>query len=244
MSGLLQAHFRQRREVRKQADDLDLAALAAAMSRPEDAIAQEAARETLRRDPEWSEVLLALGAPVSVRRSTPWTWLGLAGGLAAASLVLALLLVPRSEPELIPKGTLDRLEVAVDRAGVQFPLGPERGLMSGDRLGFFYSAERAGHLAIFHYTTQDGPNVLVPIGTQDSLAVEAGTRHLLHQGGVVEPIHTREWLIAVFANEPFTIAESAEALRRGVAIGADGRLTVSLDLARTIQVVELRGAQP
>ncbi len=177
----------------------------------------------------------ALRTPVAPQRGR-WFW----SGAAAAALVLAagvsLLLThgpsgsPTAEPctpgglcEKAGSGCFDaqdQLQVAVQRGADVFRLRAGDALQRGDRLSFFYTASRAGYLALFDIDTS-GVALLHPQGADFSVPVAAGAELPLDAGAAVKAGDPQEWLVAVFTDFPAPV----EALRDGLArLKLDGAL--------------------
>ena len=154
-------------------------------------------------------------------------------------------LVPRapiqqgSGPGALQKGQGDALYVAVQRGQVQFVLKPEDFVNDGDSLGWFYSTDRAGYLAILFREEQGGVELIFPAKASQSAAISPGFKIPLEDGARVTAARGCEWLVAFFSDRPLEIAALRKALL--LARGAAERcsLEVPFDQARSVQVFPL-----
>lgn len=134
------------------------------------------------------------------------------------------------------KGEADELHVAVQRGGDRFRLRPGAELKTGDTLGFFYSAEEKGYLAVFGVDESGETATLYPAGETHSAPVSSGRQAPLPDGAVVGEGEGCEWFVAVFSE----VSLDLEALRRAIADGESGedcRLALRIPGARTVFVL-------
>lgn len=195
------------------------------------------------------------------RRRSPWSHAATAA-LAAAAAVLIVLAVPRGgeappggEPaapgatpealggELIPKGYIDQLHVAVQRGPNRFTVNPGDPLKTGDIIGLFYSTDSPGHLAIVHLDEQRVVTPLYPGIGKASAQIRPGDKVALPDSAVLEEGEGCEWFIAVFSDEPIALESLGNSLRQSASFTrADPacKLRASVDGARSIQVFEIK----
>ncbi|MBI5545992.1 MAG: zf-HC2 domain-containing protein [Deltaproteobacteria bacterium] len=139
-----------------------------------------------------------------------WT----AGALAAAGAMAAILLMvarPTEDP-LRPKGTW-QLHVAVDRQGKVIRATPGERLESGDRLGFFYSSDSGGWLALYS-TDETGQTARLFPASGESASVVAGREVSLPDGAALGEAHGCEWIVGMLGRHPIGAADALEALKR------------------------------
>lgn len=128
-----------------------------------------------------------------------------AGALAAAALVAWLVWRPAPPPTLVAKGAGARLTVVAQRGKAAFVVGPDARLASGDALGFFVTAPRAGYVAI-HLVDADGATRLAPSrGRAGRFA--AGARVPLPEGARMTAGAGCEWIGAAFSDRPLPVGE-------------------------------------
>jgi len=150
----------------------------------------------------------------------PWLLrLPLAAGLAAAALAAVVLLTVRppltATDPLKPKGPW-QLHVAIERAGRAHRAAPGELLKEGDHLGFFYSAESPGFLAVVSADLSGEIVRLHPTAQDFSAPVAAGREVRLSAGAALGPARGCEWIVALFSNKPFAEPATREALERMV----------------------------
>lgn len=127
---------------------------------------------------------------------------------------------------LIPKGAMFDLEIAVSRNGAAFPLRAGEAVKTGDQLGFFYSASRNAHLALFHVDGTGKVSVLYPTDSDRTRSVVAGTRIPLKDGAIVTPATTCEWTVAIFTGKEMSVSILGGHLADGLNISDDCTLTI------------------
>lgn len=135
---------------------------------------------------------------------------------AACVLCVALWSQHPSESPLHAKGGWQLL-VAVERDGRVFRASHGAMLQAGDRLGFFYTSEASGYLALFSADEAGTVLRLYPSGQKPSAAVAAGREVRIPDGAVLSAGHGFEWLVGFFSPKPILETEAASALRRMVA---------------------------
>jgi hypothetical protein len=168
----------------------------------------------------------------------PVTW---AAAAACAALVVGTtVFLPTDaarEIEFAVKGEADHMDVAVQRKGQRFRLRPPGQLEDGDQLGFFYTAERPGYLALFDLRASGEASLLFPSDAPRSGAIAAGSEVPLPDGGTFTRAPGCEWLVAVFSDRPLAIETSSAALRTAAAASGPGcDLQPEIEGARTIWV--------
>lgn len=142
-------------------------------------------------------------------------------GLAIAAAILmgvALLLLPNAPPtELIATKGNWSLEVAVRRGNATFRAVPGQRLQTGDELGLFFSAARAGHLHVA-YMDSSGYWVELYPGEGHDDSVDAGVNVRLRAGALLTAGTGCEAIIGMFSSVHLDDAEVKEILtsiRRG-----------------------------
>jgi hypothetical protein len=188
----------------------------------------------------------ALAPPASLtERARAWvgrpvTW---AAAAACAALVVGAAVFLQQptdaarEIEFAVKGEADHMDVAVQRKGQRFRLRPPGQLEDGDQLGFFYTAERPGYLALFDLRASGKASLLFPRDASRSGAIAAGSEIPLPDGGSFTRAPGCEWLVAVFSDRPLAIETSSAALRNAAAAsGPACDLQPEIAGARTIWV--------
>jgi hypothetical protein len=168
------------------------------------------------------------------------TWAFAALGACALVLVAVLFVWPEhkgDEQAFTIKGKLDRIDVAVERQGRQFRLRAADQLQSGDRLGFFYTASRPGHLALFDVSGSGSVSVLFPHGATHSAAINSGFEVALPDGGVFTAPGGCEWLVAIFSDDSLPFESTIEIVRAAArAASTDCALEIDIPEARSIWV--------
>jgi hypothetical protein len=139
------------------------------------------------------------------------------------------------------KGGADTMVLAVQRGNTRFTARPGDRLEEGDRLGFFYSAMSAGHLAVIDLTASGESTVLFPQGSQSSSPIPPGERLALPDNGTVGKVESCEWLVAIFSDRPLPLSDLKERLSAEVkAAGPGCKLEPKVPGARTVWAFPLR----
>ena len=141
---------------------------------------------------------------------------------------------------LIPKGAMFDLEIAVSRDGAAFPLRPDEVVKTGDRLGFFYSASRNAHLALFHVDGTGKVSVLYPTDSDRTRSIQVGTRIPLKDGAIVTPATTCEWTVAIFTGKEMSVSTLGGHLADGLTISDDCALTIGGMKEMQVKVQRIR----
>jgi hypothetical protein len=133
--------------------------------------------------------------------------------LVTFAAVISLELTREPEEQLRPKGTW-QLHTGVERSGHEFLAYDGIRLETGDRLGFFYTAEQPGTMMIL-YADEAGDIVLIyPAQAKTSARIDAGREVRVPDGAVVDPGRGCEWVIGLFSDRPFAIRTAHEVIRR------------------------------
>lgn len=239
MSKLLRALLSQRHAASEREHEENAVLAEAISGHPQ---ARERALALIATSPEIAEAMLLLPAGEARRDARPRRRLAVIGLIAAGlagSLALAVLSPTREEAPstMSPKGDADRLIVAVDRAGRQFRAQPGQVLMQEDRLGFFYSTERAGYVAVFARDSGGMVTIIHPVPGEQSAPVERGREIPLSGGAVADVGSGCEWAVAVFSDEPLDLARLKDDIRQGSTEAQQCTLKVNVSGARSISVV-------
>ncbi len=162
------------------------------------------------------EARRAWDEPRRARSWRPMLWFSpavLALGAAAALVVLRP--ADRADP-LTAKGTW-ALHVAVEREGQVFRAHDGVALREGDRLGFFYTADKPGFLTVL-YADEKGEVVrLHPSNDGPPQLAEAGTNVRIPDGALISPGQGCEWVIALFSADPLAAQTAIKDGKRMVA---------------------------
>jgi hypothetical protein len=223
-----------------------LAMVALAHSGTADEKQNNAAAEALRAQPELAETLLALSS-LEARGIVPPLARGrffnsrklTAVGFAVAAAIVVFSWSPIRPPEsntLSPKGGVEELALAVERGGQRFTARPGDRLVTGDRLGLFYSAPEPGFLAIVHRDQKANVTALFPARAAKSAAIDAGLHIAAPDGAVVEEGTGCEWFIAVFSAQPLRIAELSQIISKTSTAGEGCDLPVDVAGTRAVRV--------
>jgi hypothetical protein len=140
----------------------------------------------------------------------------LSAAAAACLLVVATVWLLPDSPEtdgLRAKGAW-QFFAAAEVEGRTFRLEDDSRLPTGARLGFFYSAERAGQLMVLYADEQGEVVRLVPGQSDRSLAVVAGNQVRLADGARTSPGQGCEWVVAMFSERSFSEGEARQAFSR------------------------------
>lgn len=169
--------------------------------------------------------------------------------IAAAAMVLAVLSVllfpsrrtsetePGPEQQLLLKGEEDRFFVAIGRGAARFTAEPFERLVTGDRLGMFYSARRAGHLMVVNLDSAGNLSLLYPAGQETSAEMRPGTRISLPDGAIVREGTGCEWIVAVFSEDPLLVSDVNESVRQAERRDSPCTLDPTIAKARTLRVL-------
>jgi hypothetical protein len=186
-------------------------------------------------------LLLVSGGAALHRRSRKGRNLILIGGAIAALVLVSLpaLLPVSSDPELVPKGMDDRLEVAAQRGEERFRLRPNDSIRAGDRLGFFYSARSPGYLAVISVDDEGVFSILQP-----STHIQIGEEVPLPNGAVADEGTGCEWIVAVFSEASIPIGELRKQIESAPRTAESCELVPAISRARSVRVIPLtRGAR-
>ncbi len=163
--------------------------------------------------------------------------------LLAAGVVLWRLRPPPEgpgAPELRVKGG-HRLQVAVQRGGERFVARSGAHLLSGDVLGFFYTAPAEAWVAVLFVDEGGRVTRLFPAGEEALARLPAGAQRPLPDGAVLEEGKGCEWIVGFFAQRAGPVAPLADALRAAVARRGSACSLPPLALEATaVDVVVLR----
>lgn len=125
-------------------------------------------------------------------------------------------------PALLAKGAWS-MHVGVRRGESTFRATPGDILRSGDQLGLFYSAARGGHLMVLYVDDAGEVVRIVPARESRSLAVSAGAELPLPDSAVVGPGEGCEYIVGVFAREPFGFDRARQVTRTCLdSLGGEG----------------------
>jgi hypothetical protein len=140
------------------------------------------------------------------------------GAASAAILALVLMLVPFGTREgqeglLRPKGYW-KLHAAAERNGKTFRVADGSVLETGDRLGFFYTSEKKGHLMIL-YMEESGRIVrLYPARSAASGRITIGKNVRIPDGAVLSPGSGCEWIVGLFSEKPLSVDLAKKSVSR------------------------------
>ena len=165
---------------------------------------------------------------------------------AAAAVFLLLvgtlgLMRMLGQPEgagLVLKGTGDKIHLAVQRASSNFRLKKGDKILSGDKLGLFYTAEASGFLAIFSLNAKGQTEVLFPTDGNMSAHVEAASQKALSDGAIVDEGSGCEWIIGVFSDEPLPLRKMEAFIRDAQFNNQTCSLALEIPGARRTDVFE------
>jgi hypothetical protein len=234
-----------------------------ALKNAEDIDAREWAVAHLARCEECRETLFLLQAlshisevpkPISLEKvrqkrakTIPWKTIAAAVALVLGAAVLFGWIHKRQEHPypgegLSIKGSADTLHVAVQRGSYASIVKPLDQLMTEDKLGFFYSAEEAGYLAIFSRDSSGNVALLYPAGDVSSASILKGHKVPLTDGAIVGEGVGCEWLIAVFSEKAMNIDILKQTLAKAENMDdADAcRLDVMIPQARSVRVFPVK----
>jgi hypothetical protein len=203
------------------------------------------AAEHLAAHPEDMEAVLLLDAFEAEQEPRQlFTWILPIGSMLAiaASISLVFLVLDRPEEELAVKGSGDyALELAVERGGRRFVLEPSGELLPDDRVGFFYSAPRAGHLAIVHRDEAGQAAIMFPAGAGAGVSAQIfqGREVALPDVALIERGSGCEWFVAIFSESPLALADLLARVS-SAPVGAECRLEVRIVGASSIHVLPVR----
>lgn len=130
------------------------------------------------------------------------------GAMAAAALLVGWWVwPPPPRPALVAKGAGARLLVVAQRGHTSFVVRPDARLVSGDALGFFVTAPRAGYVVI-QLVDADGATRLAPSGGRAG-RFAAGARVPLPEGARMTAGAGCEWIGAAFSDRPLPVGALA-----------------------------------
>jgi hypothetical protein len=197
-------------------------------------------------------VLDAMGKENTEKPSSARSWLPvwrrpLVAFSACALLVLFGVLfwkMPVDAPDedtLVVKGCADNILIAVENDARRFIAKNGGQLRDGDRLGFFYSAQETGYLALFNVHAAGTVSLLFPFGMRQSDKIDAGKNIALPGNGIVRKTRECEWLVGVFSHQSLDTQELASSLRKAVAADRVGcNIDFSIESARRVWVFGLQ----
>ncbi|MBN2804470.1 MAG: DUF4384 domain-containing protein [Deltaproteobacteria bacterium] len=142
-------------------------------------------------------------------------------------------------PQMIPKGNIDSIRVAVQRGNYQFELSPMDEVETGDALGFFYSSPKEGYLFLYSVDAQKNITRLFPAEESDSARLKSGTNVSLKNGAVVTDGKNCEWLAGAVFDSPVVPADVLGQLQNAKIDIDTCTLKVNFNKARTIYVMPL-----
>lgn len=169
-------------------------------------------------------------------------------GAVAAILVVALSVFffnllngpqHNEEDQFLIKGATDRLYVGINRKNRVFRAARLQQLKRGDRLGFFYSSEKAGYLAVLNRDGQGKVSVLYPPKGDISGAVEKGEDISISDGAVVEEGARCEWIVGVFSDTPLYLDMVSKKIENGT-VNGQCNLDLQIEKARTISILPFK----
>ncbi len=145
------------------------------------------------------------------------------------------------QADFILKGAPDSLAVAVERGQHRFVAQPGDGLQIGDQLGFFYTSQAGGFLAVLDLEKSGHSTVIYPMNQPHSQAIEAGAEIALPDNIKIKEIEDCEWLVAVFSDQTYSISDLRAHLRTAAEKTSTGcKLRLSLPEARSVWIFPLR----
>ena len=100
------------------------------------------------------------------------------------------------------KGNFDNIFVVAQRGARQFKLKEGDRLIQGDQLGFFYSTDEPGYLAVFALTEDSEVTLLFPAGKKSSDPITVGNQVPIPDGAVIDQGKGCEWILGVFSDTP------------------------------------------
>jgi hypothetical protein len=147
-----------------------------------------------------------------------WTAPRLLAVASAAAVALLLLLVPfggrdTEEDRLHPKGAW-QLMAAGERGGNSFRVVDGTTLQVGDRLGFFYTADKDGFLMVGYVDARGEFVRLYPALQEGGAAARAGKDLRLSDGALIIPGQGCEWILGLFSERPIPEPQARLAVRR------------------------------
>jgi hypothetical protein len=147
---------------------------------------------------------------------------------------------PKPGEGLVVKGPADRLQIAVQRDEVQFTARPLDRLLEGDRLGLFYSADKAGYLAVIDMDDEGQTTILYPSGSPQSAPMAAGVTVPIPDGAIVRDGEGCEWVVAVFSDKPLSTAFLKESIGRANLSRQTCELEIDIPGTRQIRILPFR----
>jgi len=189
---------------------------------------------------------------VSPRRAPAPRWWGLLAAAAAIAVTVAAVALSEShEDPLVPKGpdgvavgavhASDAIHLGVLRDGVTSRAASGDVLRAGDLVRFFYSAETAGYVALFHLSAAREVARLYPAEGRSSVPIAAGREVALDSGATLEGDDACEWVIGVFSDAPLDLAAARDALADITAVDSVGCVAAPyVPGARSVSVTAVR----
>jgi hypothetical protein len=133
-----------------------------------------------------------------------WAWVGACALIGFISIIW-LALYPRGPAQdsvrFLRKGPKDTMSIAVQREDRLFVTSERKDLMEGDRLGFFYSAQSDGYMALFNVTADGTVTLLYPVGKKMMAPIRKGEHQVLPDSGIYRRSEACEWFVGLFADQ-------------------------------------------
>jgi hypothetical protein len=180
-------------------------------------------------------------------RKSFFTFRVLALGAAAVVFFLAVISVvfltksqQQLETDLVVKGSLDAVHVAVARQEHRFNLRPGDKLIKGDRLGLFYSTDKSGYLAILAVDQAKEVSQLFPADGQQSNPVQPGQKIALADGGIVQDGSGCEWIVGIFSDQAIKRSELVKSIKEAKVDRNNCILEFSVAQARAVRIIPVK----
>ncbi|MCK6547641.1 DUF4384 domain-containing protein [Myxococcota bacterium] len=244
LESLLRAHYHDLRAPASIDEHSELSLLATALTPSPPADVVRRAARLMSQDPGLAEAVLLISGRAQPRPRRAWL-VPVTAFVAAAAATLVLVVMPgRSVHEdagasLTPKGAADTFDVAVQRGDERFRAHPGDHVVAGDRLGFFYTSERGGYLAVIGVDERGNATALHPASGPWSAAIEPAEHTALPSGAVVEAGERCDWIVAIFSDAPLPEAEVRAALARSPRSTETCIFQPQVPGARAVRVVPL-----
>ena len=121
------------------------------------------------------------------------------------------------EANLRPRGAAGcTLQPSVQRSGRTAPLRPDTLVKAGDLISFTYTAFQQGYLMILYADVDADPVVIYPADGTQSAPITTGKEVALHEGLVLEKPTSCEWILGLFARQPFDAPMATTVVHRWV----------------------------